>query len=101
MRVLVLLAYWLLLLPPFLRWSKESTDVQIAKMQAAAFDSPGADAPVPPSVMLAGGGILLGHLAVARLLRLSAWQTLAALLAGSTIGAAIVTVLWRQDTCTD
>jgi hypothetical protein len=58
-------------------------------MQAAVFNSPGTEAPVPPAVVLGGIGLLLGYGLWGRLLRLSGgWRGLAMLL-GAPLGVAI------------
>ncbi|MEZ4580212.1 MAG: hypothetical protein R3A10_00925 [Caldilineaceae bacterium] len=46
-------------------------------MQEAAFNTPGAEAPVTPSIVMGGIGLLFGHFVVGRrLLRLRGWQAL-------------------------
>jgi hypothetical protein len=73
----------------FAAWAKAQSDRQIAKMQDAVFNTPGAEAPVPPAVAAAGFA-LIGSLWLAgrRLLRLRVWQALIGLLAGAVGGAA-------------
>ena len=78
-----------LLVLPYLNWSRVQTEQQIDKMQAAAFDTPGAESPVTPAVMGGGLALLLIHFIGARQLGLRAWQTLASLLMGVAIGGGI------------
>lgn len=70
----------------FLGWAQKETDTQIGKMQDAAFDTPGAQSALPPSVLIGAGGLLAGQWALARrVLRLSGGQAVAALLLGGAI----------------
>ena len=74
-------AYW------FARWAKDQSDQQIRKMQTAVFNTPGAEAPVPPAV--AGAAMsLLGALWTVgrRLLRLGRGATLFGLVGGAAGG---------------
>lgn len=73
----------------FAGWAKAQSDRQIGKMQDAVFNTPGAEAPVPPAVAAAGVA-LFGSLWLAgrRLLLLRGWQTLLGLLGGAAGGAA-------------
>jgi hypothetical protein len=61
--------------PFLLRWGRNQAEEQIDKMQAAVFNSPGAEAPIPTAVV----GSLLG---------LSGWQKALSLLLGGAAGAA-------------
>ncbi len=66
--VLLNSAAWFVLID----WGWMQAERQIDKMQEAAFDTPGAAAPIPPKVFAAGAGALLGHAYLSRELRLSA-----------------------------
>jgi hypothetical protein len=84
------LLYPAVLLPLFLRWGGQQAEGQIDKMQAAVFNTPGAEAPVPPKVLLGGGMLIVGHLFVARaLLQQKGWQAWLGLLLGSALGVGL------------
>ena len=71
----------------FLRWAREQSEQQIGKMQDAVFNSPGAESPLPPIVIAAGIGLLMGQWIVVRnIFRLRSWQTLFSLLTGGLLG---------------
>lgn len=71
----------------FLRWARSQSEQQIDKMQDAVFNSPGAEAPVPPRVLVAAFGLLIVLWFVdRRLFRLARWQTLSSLLTGGVGG---------------
>lgn len=80
----------------FFDWSRLQAEGQIDQMQKAAFDTPGAEAPIPPSVVAAGAGVLLGQLLLTRLLGLGAWGRWLSLLLGSAAGAAILAAKFRR-----
>jgi len=84
------------LLPIYLRWSRTQAERQIDKMQAAAFDTPGAESPVTPTVLGGGVALLLAHLIGSRLLRLNAWRTVMSLVLGLTVGTGIF-LIWPQE----
>ncbi len=86
LKFLISTLFTAILLPFYLFWGRIRSEAQIDKMQAAAFNSPGVEAPVPPAVMAAGLGVLGSHLAMGRALGLRGWQSLLSLLLGSTIG---------------
>jgi hypothetical protein len=71
----------------FLDWARGKTEGQINKMQEAAFNTPGADAPVPIAVLMAGVSVVTAHFTVGRFLRLRRWQTLTSLMLG--LGAGV------------
>jgi hypothetical protein len=78
------------LLPLFLRWSRLQSERQIDKMQRSVFNSPGAEAPVPPAVIVGGCVLLGGYLLLGRrFLRLSAWQLLTSLSLGAAGGIVV------------
>jgi hypothetical protein len=71
------------LLPRFFTWSRRQIEGQIDKMQQKVHFTPGAESPVPPSVLLAGLGLLVFHFLIGgAVLRLQGWQALLSLLAG-------------------
>jgi hypothetical protein len=87
-----------LLLPVLAAWGQEQTEQQIDKMQEAAFNTPGAEAPVPGTVLAAGAGLLVGHFVVGKLLlRLRIWQTILSLLLGLAAGTALTLVRLNAD----
>lgn len=63
----------------YLTWSDEQAEGQLDKMRRAVHGTPGAAAPVPPEVMLAGAGLLTGHWLVSRLLGLNFVQAIVSL----------------------
>lgn len=74
----------------FLGWAQGEINAQIGEMQSAAFDSPGFESPLPASVLAAGGGLLVGQIALGRgVWKLSGGRALLSLL----LGAAIVVLL--------
>lgn len=66
-----------ILLTFYMRWSFEQAETQIDKMQDAAFNTPGAEAPLPPNVLLAGFAIVCGYILFIR--RLTQFTFLAAI----------------------
>ena len=74
----------------FLDRAWNQTEGQIDKMQDAAYDTPGAESPVPPSILVAAAGVLAGHLTLSRILRLRPWQSILSLALGVAAGAALV-----------
>ncbi len=75
----------------FARWANRRAEGQLDKMQEAAFSSPGAEAPVPADVIVGALGLLLGHLALGKLLGLPGWQSWVSLMLGSAAG-----LFWHQ-----
>lgn len=88
LRFLLAVAYPALLLPPLFGWARGEIAGRIRQMQQAAFDTPGAAAPLPPQVLVVGVGALLGHLLWGRLLGLHPALRWLALLLGTGIGTA-------------
>lgn len=80
----------------YLNWSREQAERQIDKMQANAFDTPGAESPVTPAVFGGGAALLLIHLINARLLHLRGWQTLVSLVLGLAASIGLLLV-WPQE----
>lgn len=74
-----------LAIPFYLKWGRQQSEGQIDKMQAAVHGTPGAESPIPPSVLLGGAGLLAGHWLLTRLLGLRFGQAFVSLLAA--IGA--------------
>ena len=81
--------YLLLLLPIFLRWSTQQAEQQIDKMQEAAFNTPGAESPVPPAVVMGALTLFASHFLVGSLLRQRWWQSLFALIVSLSLGVAL------------
>jgi hypothetical protein len=89
-RFLLCLLYPVLLIPLYLDWSRRAAEGQIDKMQAAVFNSPGAEAPIPPAVIVAGVGLLLGYGLWGRLLGQPGGRRWAAMLLGAPLGVALM-----------
>ncbi|RIK40595.1 MAG: hypothetical protein DCC55_14450 [Chloroflexi bacterium] len=70
----------------FLDWGQAQGEAQLDKMQQKVDFTPGAETPLPPTVVLAGAALLSGQLLAARILRLRGWQTLFSLLLGTAAG---------------
>jgi len=88
--------YTALLLPLYLKWSRQQIESQIDKMQEAVFNTPGVEAPVPAPVLLGGIALIGGHLWLGqRGLRLRGWQTMSSLVLGSLIGTGLF-LIWTQ-----
>ena len=87
LRFLAALAYPILTLPPYLEWSRRQAEGQIEKMQAAVFNSPGTEAPVPPAVAVAGLGLLAGYGLVTAWLGIRGWRRAVALVVGVAVGS--------------
>jgi len=87
MRFFLSMLYPALVLPFYLRWSRQQAESQIDRMQAAVFDTPGVEAPIPSSVVWVGVSLIAGHFLLGRrLLRLRAWQSVLSLLVGVAVG---------------
>jgi UDP-N-acetylmuramyl pentapeptide phosphotransferase/UDP-N-acetylglucosamine-1-phosphate transferase len=69
-----------LAVPFYLKWSRDQAEGQIDKMQQAVHDTPGAESPVTPEVLLGGAGLLAGHWLLSRILGLRFWQAFLSLL---------------------
>lgn len=81
----------------FLHWAQQETDAQIGRMQDAAYDTPGAQSPLPASVLVGAGLLAAGQIGLAqRLWRLSGGQALALLLLGAG-AAALLRVVWSGE----
>lgn len=73
----------------FLAWAQEETSAAIGRMQDAAFDTPGAQSPLPATVLVGGGALIAGEVLLARWIgRLSGGRALLALLLGGAIAGA-------------
>lgn len=70
----------------FLDWSGRQAERQIDRMQEAAFNTPGAEAPIPPQVMLGGLTIVLVHFVAAWLLGMRRGRACFSLLIGGALG---------------
>ena len=88
-RFLIAFAYPIFLIPLYLDWSRRQAESQIDKMQAAVFNTPGTEAPLPPVVMAAGALLLVGYWAVTQLLRVPGWLRVAGAVIGVPVGVAI------------
>ena len=89
LQFLISTLYPILLLLQYLKWSKRRIDLQIEKMQEASFNTPGAEAPIPPEVALGGMALVAGHFLVGRwMLRMKWIPTVLSLLLGGVLGTA-------------
>lgn len=87
MRFLTSIALTAVIMVSFLRWAREQSERQIGKMQDAVFNSPGVESPLPPGVIVAGIGLLVGQwIIVHNIFRLKSWQALLSLLTGGLLG---------------
>jgi hypothetical protein len=76
----------------FTGWARNEIEAQIGMMQLNAYNSPGAELPVPPTVFAAGGGLLLMlWLALRKGLGMRILPALMALLLGG--GGGVATLL--------
>jgi len=89
LRWLLAFAYPIFLTPLYLDWSRRQTEGQIDKMQAAAFNTPGMAAPVPPLVIGAGVCLLAGYWLLTRLFGVQGWMRAVGVLLGVPIGVTI------------
>lgn len=89
LRLFIALAYPILLIPLYLDWSRRQAESQIDKMQQSVFNSPGAEAPVPPAVILGGAGLLIGFGLLTKLFGAQGWVRAVGLILGAPIGVAI------------
>ncbi len=82
-RFLLSTCYTIVFLPLYVGWAAQQAEQQIDKMQEAAFNTPGTEAPLPPVVFLGGAVVFAGHMLIGHfLLKLKGWQTGLALLLG-------------------
>ncbi len=80
----------------YLNWSRGQAERQIDKMQAHAFDTPGAESPITSAVFGGGVALLPLQLIIARLLSLRDWQTLASFVLGLVTGIGLL-LIWPQE----
>ena len=79
--------YIAILLPLYLQWSRTQVEGQLDKMQEGAFNSPGAEAPITPPVVVGGITLVTSHIVIARrALGLSNGVALLTLLVGGAAG---------------
>jgi hypothetical protein len=88
-RFLLAFAYPIFLVPLYLEWSRGQSESQIDKMQAAVFNTPGAEAPVPSPVVVGGALLLAGYWGVTRLFGVQGWLRWLGALIGAPVGVAI------------
>lgn len=91
LRFLITLAYPIFLIPLYLDWSRRQVEGQIDKMQRAVFNTPGAETPVPPLVIIVGMMLLAGYWIVTKLLGAQGWLRMLGMVLGAPIGVAIFT----------
>jgi hypothetical protein len=91
LRLLITLGYPIFLIPLYLDWSRRQAEDQIDKMQRAVFNSPGAEAPVPPTVVFGGALLMLGYLGVTRLFGVQGWLRVLGVVIGAPVGVTIFT----------
>jgi hypothetical protein len=95
MKFLYSVAFSVILVPLYLIWGRNLVEAQIDKMQEDAFNTPGVEAPITPSVVMAGVALLSGHFLWGRLIGLRTWQSVISLIAGAAIG--VYAFLWRLE----
>jgi hypothetical protein len=96
MRFLLNLAYPALLVPLYLDWSRRQAEAQIDKMQRSVFNTPGAEAPLPATVMMGGIGLLVGYGLWTGLLGQRGWQRAVGLVLGIPLGVTIFSLRQAQ-----
>jgi hypothetical protein len=88
-RFVVAVLYPTLLLPLYLAWSRGQAERQIDKMQRAVFNTPGAESPLPPAVIVGGVGLLGGYGLLTQGVGVRGWPRLLALVVGVPLGIAL------------
>jgi hypothetical protein len=84
--------------PLYLGWARQRTDQQISKMQQAAFNTPGAEAPITPDVLLGGLALLWSHFIFGqKVLRMSALPTFFTFIFGLIAGITFFLVKRQQE----
>jgi len=79
-------------------WAQAESEQQIGKMQLNAYNTPGAESPVPPQVVASGAALLSSlWMAERRVLRLPGGVALLALLLGLGGGIAALLLPARDD----
>jgi hypothetical protein len=74
----------------FWGWAQRRAEGQLDKMQDAVFNTPGAEAPVPPDVLLGGVGLIATHFVFGqKVLKLTGWQTFLSFVLGIGVGTAL------------
>ena len=91
LRLVIALGYPIFLIPLYLDWSRRQTEDQIDKMQRSVFNSPGAEAPVPPPVVVGGALLLLGYGGITHLFGVQGWLRVLGMVIGAPVGVAIFT----------
>ena len=87
MRFIASTIYMSILLPLLLSWAKNEADQRMGKMQDAAYDTPGAESPIPPQVIIGSMGLVGGHFLLGSgMLKQRKRVTLAAFFIGTLIG---------------
>ena len=90
------------LTPALFLWARRQSEEQIDKMQEAAFNTPGAEAPIPATVPAAAAGLLAGHFVVGRaVFGLRIWQSVLSLLLGLAAGVTITLLRMNFDEAGD
>jgi hypothetical protein len=89
LRLLIALAYPVYLVPLYLAWSRRQAEDQIDKMQRAAFNTPGMEAPVPPPVLVGGAALIIGYWIVTMLFGIRGWMRALGMILGVPLGVAI------------
>lgn len=91
LRLIIALGYPILLVPLYLDWSRRQAENQIDKMQRSVFNSPGAEAPVPPPVIVGGALLMLGYWGISKLFGVQGWLRALGVVIGTPVGVAIFT----------
>jgi hypothetical protein len=94
-KFLLSLLYSTVSLTLFWGWAQQRVEGQLDKMQDAVFNTPGAEAPVPPDVAIGGLGLMATHFVFGqKILGLRGWQTFLSF--GLGIGAGVAIYLQRK-----
>lgn len=102
MRFLASTLYISILLPFLLGWAKNETDHRMKKMQDAAYDTPGAESPLPPQVIIGSMGLIGGHfLFSSGIMKLKKRFTFLTLIVGGLIGVAMFLFAQRESNPSD
>lgn len=98
LRFLLNIAYPILLTPLYLDWSRRQAEGQIDKMQRSVFNTPGAEAPLPSTVVIGGVGLLAGFGLWSKLLGRRGWERWLSLLVGIPLGITIYSLRQAERT---
>lgn len=96
MRFIVNTFIFSFLLSYLLRWAKQEADQRLEQMQDSAYDTPGAESPVPPQVVLGAMGLVGGHFVLgSSILKQQKRTTFLSFIIGSLVGV-MVFLRWMK-----